>query len=137
MNPFWLSHHFDDELDRCYRVGSVPVCARCLGTYPVLFAVFFAQFALHAPLAHPWDLPVGTALVAPALLDWAFGRFHPHRFSNPWRTLTGVLLGVGLGRSLFIHVQRPLPAVLLAQAGLVTVVALPVILATYRRTRGR
>lgn len=134
---FWLSHHHDDELDRCYRVGRVFVCARCLGTYPILFAAIAAQLALHAPLAHPWDVAAGLALVAPATLDWAFGRFHPHRFSNPWRTFTGVLLGLGLGRSLFIHLQKPFPAVLLAQLLGVTVVALPVILASYRRHRQR
>ncbi len=137
MNTFWLSHHFDDELDRCYRFGRFHVCARCLGTYPVLVAAFAAQLALKAPLSHPLDLPVGLGLVVPAVLDWALGRFHPHRFTNPWRTFTGALLGLGLGRSLFIHVQRPLPAILLGQAALVTVVALPVILATYRRSRGR
>jgi uncharacterized membrane protein len=132
---FWLSHHGPEELDRCYRVGGVHLCARCLGTYPVLFAVLVAQFAWHAPLSHPLDLPIGVGLVLPATADWAFGRFHPHRFSNPWRTATGALLGVALGRSLFIHLQRPLPPVLLAQAAVVTIVALPVILATYLRGR--
>jgi uncharacterized membrane protein len=117
-------------------VGSVAVCARCLGTYPLLFAVLAAQLALRAPLAHPLDLLVGTALVVPATVDWAWGRFRPHAFSNAWRSFTGLLLGLGLARSLFIHVQRPLPAVLLAQFAVVTGVALPVILATYlRRTR--
>jgi uncharacterized membrane protein AbrB (regulator of aidB expression) len=48
------------------------------------------------------------------------------------RTLTGVLLGVALGRSLFVHFQRPLPQVLVWQAALVAVVALPVLLMTYR-----
>lgn len=132
---FWLSHHHDDELDRCYRFGAVHVCARCLGTYPVLFAAIAVQLAVRAPLSHPWDVPVGLALVAPATLDWAYGRFHPHRFSNPWRTFTGVLLGLGLGRSLFIHLQKPFPVVLLVQLLGVTAVALPVILATYRRHR--
>lgn len=132
---FWLSHHHADELDRCYRFGQVHVCARCLGTYPILFATIAVQFALRAPLSHGWDLPVGVALVAPATLDWAFGRFHPHRFSNVWRTFTGALLGLGLGRSLFIHLQKPFPPVLLAQLLGVTAVALPVILATYRRHR--
>lgn len=134
---FWLSHHHDDELDRCYRVGRVFICARCLGTYPILFAAIAAQLLLHAPLAHDWDVPVGLALIAPATIDWALGRFQPHRFSNPWRTFTGVLLGLGLGRSLFIHLQKPFPAVLLAQLLGVTAVALPVILATYRRHRQR
>jgi hypothetical protein len=102
----------------------------------VLAVTFAVQFVVRAPLEASWDLPVGLALTAPATLDWAFGRFRPTAFSNPWRTLTGVLLGLALGRSLFIHVQRPFPPLLLAQSALVTVVALPVILATYRRRRG-
>lgn len=134
---FWLSHHHADELDRCYRLGGVHVCARCLGTYPVLFAAIAAQFALRAPLEHPLDLAGGVALVVPATLDWAFGRFHPHRFSNAWRTFTGVLLGLGLSRSLFIHLQRPLPPVLLAQGAFVSLVALLVFLAAYMRRSGR
>lgn len=130
---FWLSHHHADELDRCWDVGGVKVCARCLGTYPVLFAAIALQLAQKAPLSHPLDLPLGLALVAPAVADWAYGRFFPHRFSNAWRTATGILLGLGLSRSLYIHLQKPLPAVLLAQLALVTVVATPVILKTYRR----
>lgn len=132
---FWLSHHPPEELDRCYRFGSVHLCARCLGTYPVMFAVIAVQLALHAPLEHPLDLPLCVALVLPATIDWAIGRFQPHRFSNLWRTSTGVLLGLGLGRSLFIHLQRPMPPALLAQAIVVTGVSLPVILTAYRRKR--
>ena len=41
---FWLSHHHPDEYDRCYAVAGVHVCARCLGTYPVLF--FFIAYQL-------------------------------------------------------------------------------------------
>jgi uncharacterized membrane protein len=134
---FWLSHHPPEEYDRCYRVGSLHVCARCLGVYPTLLLVLALLFVVRAPLEHPLDLPVVLGLTAPATLDWAFGRFRPHALSNPWRTFTGVLLGVALGRSLFIHLQRPFPTVLLAQFGLVTAIVLPVILTTYRgRPRG-
>ena len=132
---FLLSHHGADELDRTWRIFGVHFCARCLGTYPVLFAAFFAQFKLHSPLSHPYDVPAVTILFLPALFDWAYGRFRPHAFTNAWRTFTGVLLGLSLGRSLFIHVQRPFPPVLLIQLGLVTAVATPVILATYRRLK--
>ena len=130
---FWLSHHHAGELDRTFKFGGVHVCARCLGTYPTLFAVFFAQLKAHAPLAHELDVPLCTALFLPALADWAYGRFRPHAFSNAWRLLTGVVLGLSLGRSLFIHVQKPFPLVLLIQLGLVAAVAIPVFLATYRR----
>jgi hypothetical protein len=130
---FWLSHHPPEELDRAWKVGGIHLCARCLGTYPVLFAAIAAQFGFHAPLQHPVDLPIALGFLVPALADWAWGRFHPHAFSNTWRTFTGVLLGLALGRTLFIHLQRPLPLSLLWQMGLVTGVATPVILATYRR----
>lgn len=132
---FWLSHHHPDEWDRCYLVGPVRVCARCLGVYPTLAVAVVAQVAFGAPLDHPGDLPFVLGLTAPATLDWAFGRFRPHALTNLWRTFTGVVLGLALGRSLFIHLQRPFPVVLLLQMVLVTAVAAPVILATYRRSR--
>lgn len=112
------------------------MCARCLGLYPTLLLTLVGSFALRAPLEHPLDVPVCLALTLPATLDWAFGQLRPLAGSNPWRTLTGVLLGLALGRSLFIHLQRPFPKVLIVQLVLVTAVALPVILATYRRSRG-
>ena len=130
---FWLSHHHPEELDRAWKIGGIHVCARCLGTYPVLFAAIAAQISLRAPLDHPLDIPIALGLLVPALFDWAYGRFRPHAFSNSWRTFTGVLLGLALARSLFIHFQRPLPLPLLLQMGLVTGVATPVILTTYRR----
>lgn len=135
MNVFWLSHHHTDELDRTVKIAGVHLCARCLGTYPVMFIALMAQFKLHAPLSHELDVPLTTALFLPALADWAYGRFRPHAFNNGWRLLTGVALGLSLGRSLFIHLQKPFPLVLLIQMALVTAVATPVILATYRRVK--
>lgn len=132
---FWLSHHPHSELDRCYSLGSVHFCARCVGTYPVMGLFLGLQIAWHFPLETRWDIPVGLGLLIPATLDWAWGRFQPHRFSNAWRTFTGGLLGLGLARSVYIHFHRPLPLLLCLQAMLVTVVALPVILTNYRRRR--
>ena len=134
---FWLSHHPPEEFDRCYRFGSLHVCARCLGTYPTMLLGIALQLVFRAPLEHPLDVPLGVALVLPATLDWAGGRFDPHRFSNGWRKATGVLLGLGLARSLFIHLQQPFPLVLIVQALVVTGVAVPVILTAYRRKRRR
>lgn len=132
---FWLSHHHAEEYNRTYLLGGVRVCARCLGTYPVLLAVMVALFKLRAPLSWPWDVPGVLGLTLPALVDWAVGRFRPASGSNAVRTLTGVLLGVAPGRSLYVHVQRPLPPVLVWQAALVAGVALPVLLATTRGPR--
>jgi uncharacterized membrane protein len=130
---FWLSHHPPEELHRACRLGGVHVCARCLGVYPVLLAGLLAQFALRTPLWHRWDVGLVVLLTLPALLDWAYGRFRTHAFGNLWRLSTGVLLGVALSRSLYVHLQRPLPAPLLVQGALVTAVVLAVILAICAR----
>jgi len=135
--PFWLSHHHPEEWNRTYPVAGVRLCARCLGTYPVLFAAIALQFALHAPLVWAYDGVWSLGLLLPALVDWAYGRFRPQAGSNALRTVTGVMLGLALARTLYIHVQRPLPLWLLVQAGVVTGIAVPVILLTYRANRGR
>ena len=132
---FWLSHHHEDEYNRTYLLGGVRVCARCLGTYPVLVAVMMGLFALRAPLAWPWDVPVVLGLTLPALVDWAVGRFRPASGTNAVRTLTGVLLGAALGRSLFVHLQKPLPPMLVWQGALVLLVALPVLFLSSRGSR--
>ncbi len=134
---FWLSHHHPEEYNRTYVLGGVRVCARCLGTYPVLLAVLVGLIAVRAPLAWRWDVPVVLGLTLPALVDWAVGRFRPASGSNAVRTLTGVLLGVALGRSLSVHMQKPLPPVLLWQGALVLAVALPVLALTWRRSQDR
>ena len=124
---FWLSHHGKDERNRTYRFGAVRVCARCLGTYPALLAALVLQFAMGVPNAWREDVPWALVLTLPALLDWAHGRFHPGGGSNGFRTATGILLGLALGRTLYLHFQRPFPLPLLLQGVLVTTVALPVI----------
>lgn len=133
--PFWLSHHPEPEYVRTYRVGSVRLCARCLGTYPVLFAAIAAQVATRAPLQSRFDGALAVGLLLPALIDWAYGQFRPLAGSNAQRTFTGVLLGVALGRTLYVHLQEPLPPYLLAQAALVTAVALPVIVLRLTRRK--
>jgi uncharacterized membrane protein len=133
-SPFWLSHHASDQFNRCYRVGPVHICARCLGTYPTLFAFILFQFAQHVPLTHELDF-LAIFLVIPATLDWAIGQFKPNLFSNLYRTLTGILLGIALGRSLFVHIQRPLPEILLFQLGFILTAVTLVFFIRYARSR--
>ena len=126
MDAFWLSHHHPSEWSRTVRPFGVRVCARCLGTYPVLFAVVAAQVWLHAPPERPGEWRAGVGLLLPALADWCVGRLSPASGTNGWRLLTGALLGLGLGRALYLHVAvQPFPKVLLWQLGLSLAVAGP------------
>jgi uncharacterized membrane protein len=106
--PFWLTHHTPDGFNRCVAVGPLRVCARCLGTYPTALLLMGWQW-----LKKDWQVSssdtVFVALAAmPALVDWAFGQFYPQRGTNLWRVLTGVGLGLGIGRALFLHLREPL-----------------------------
>ena len=55
---FWLSHHTPEEWHRCYQVGPIRFCARCLGVYPTMLIGIVALFVFRAPLDSPLDLPV-------------------------------------------------------------------------------
>jgi len=107
---FLLSHHREHELHRCYAVQGQFLCARCTGLYPVVLLVWVAQFVFHAP---PREMAIERWIVLglslPAMVDWMLGQFWPHAFSNVWRTFTGGLLGLALGRMLYIHMREPFP----------------------------
>jgi hypothetical protein len=93
----------------------------------VLFAALAAQGVLRAPPERAGEWRVGVGLLLPALADWSVGRLAPGSGSNAGRLLTGALLGLGLGRALYLHVAvRPFPSVLLWQLGLSLAVAVPV-----------
>lgn len=132
---FWLSHHRTEQLERAYAVGDLHLCARCVGTYPVLVAGFLLLFAVRAPLSWRFDVPFAVALTVPALADWAVGQFRPRGGSNLRRTLSGALLGIALARTLYVHVQRPLPPALVAQLALALLIAMPVLVFASWRAR--
>lgn len=112
--PFWISHHGEDELSRCVRIGRFDVCARCLGLYPPLLVLLAVEAIVKAPgftRADAIAIPLATL---PALLDWARGRFAPKSGSNAVRLATGALLSLALARSLWLHFATPLHPVTLA-----------------------
>jgi uncharacterized membrane protein len=99
---FLLAHHFEADLDRCVRLGPVPVCARCLALYPVLLATFAMNFLLAAPRELAID-PLWIFLPPwPAYVDWAAGRYDPRSGTNARRLVTGAFAGLGLGRLLYV-----------------------------------
>jgi uncharacterized membrane protein len=106
--PFWLSHHRSEEAYKCFNVGGLHVCSRCLGTYPVLFAALVVQ--LKRPLAPPAlgiDPWLFFALPVPAVLDWSVGQLTRWRGNNLLRLLSGCLLGAGIGRCIYVNMRHP------------------------------
>ena len=128
--PLWLSHHRDEHLDRTIRLGRHHVCARCLGAYPAAALTLLAQLVVGAKVAWRFDGLWALALLVPALVDWSVGAFKPHSGTNAKRLVTGVLAGLALGRTLYVHLLQPFHRWLVWQLALVTAVALPVIVLT-------
>jgi hypothetical protein len=119
---FLLAHHRPEEHDRCYAVGGLHLCARCAGLYPALALVLALQLTgvvgtIRAQWAVLYLLPM------PAIFSWARRRLTGSAGSNPVSTVTGALLGVALGRGIFVYLHDHGSVAFWAQAaGLVVVV---------------
>lgn len=133
--PFLLSHHPPSGYDRCVRVGGLHLCARCLGLYPTMFAALAVQIALRSPMAWPGDPWLAFLLPVPALVDWARGKFDPRSGTNASRLLTGTLLGISLGRTLYLHLRKPGFPLTMAQLGVLTAAFLGVEVASRLRRK--
>lgn len=127
---YWrlLAHQHPSHAERCVWLPlghlRLALCSRCLGLYPVLFAAFFLQFLFG--VERSWgiiDWFVVLVLAAPALLDWGASRLR-WAGRNDLRIVTGALLGLALGRSLYIYVADPLSELVWIQLGLLAVGAL-------------
>ncbi len=136
QTPFVLSHHHPDGYHRCVRIAGLHVCARCLGLYPTMFAVIGVQIALRAGKVWPWDLVLVCLTTLPVLVDWARGRLDSATGTNASRLVTGMLLGIGLGRTLYLHLREPGHPLAMAHFGAMAAVFL-VVEAVVRLRRGR
>lgn len=103
--PHLLSHHLPSERHRCYAPvvfgRRIYVCARCLGIYPGIIAVFSAALLKGGAMGHPLaSLPVVLLFPLPTLVDWSLTTFIDRRGYNTIRTATGFLLGFGYASGL-------------------------------------
>jgi hypothetical protein len=74
----------------------------------VLFLALAVQ--LHrpfAPLHVDWDSVIFWACPVPAVVDWSIGQLTTWRGSNALRVLSGALLGVALGRTVYVNMRHP------------------------------
>ena len=117
---FFLAHHYSQQLDRCYlawfRGRPVWFCARCVGLYPTLILVLLILIGVDVEEG-PWDIFWVYLTPLPALVDWSRSRILGRLGSNRLRTMTGVLLGLGLARTIFLNMKNPAHWLLISQVG--------------------
>ena len=102
---FTLSHHYSHQYNRCYKIGRLHFCARCLGLYPILLIFIFLQFYIEiSPL---WESVLLFLFPMPALIDWSIAVLIQNKGLNSIRTSTGFLLGLSLGRLIYLHIIHP------------------------------
>ena len=97
--PLWLTHHHEEQLDRCWRAGNTLVCRRCTLLWPLAFAVMVAaSFGSWWPgSADSWLLVV---LPLPGVIEFALEHFGVVRYSRTRQLLLTVLVAIGVGRLL-------------------------------------
>jgi uncharacterized membrane protein len=122
MRPLYLlplSHHREDQAHRCVHLPlggrKLALCARCLSLYPVMALALALQWTFSLGPAGKVDILIAMGLAIPGLLDWGEGVLDPRSGNNARRLITGAMLGVALGRSLWLHVQDPLGELLWIQ----------------------
>lgn len=119
-----LAHSYRGDVSRCVKLPvargkSVAICARCLGLYPTLFAMIAVQIGVEPRPSEVLDWWITIAGVCPALVDWGLSRLSIWSGSNLSRTITGMLAGGALSRSLYLYFREPVNEVLGVQLMLV------------------
>jgi hypothetical protein len=135
LSKLLLAHHGPEEYDRCYLVGRVHLCARCAGLYPALALMLALEISgVVRDVRVEWALLY--VLPLPAVVSWARRRLAGASGSNPLATVTGALLGIALGRGIFLYLEnRASPCFWSQAAGLALAVVLVETVRWLRRRR--
>jgi hypothetical protein len=97
----WLAHHWpQDYHERCFRLGSRPVCRRCGALYPLSFVVAAASVAGRPPWPphlDPWLVWLLSVPATVAYVGEALGWF---RYRARWQVAGTLLAALAFGRAL-------------------------------------
>lgn len=108
---FLFSHHAPEQHDHCVFVPlpgarRLPLCARCLAIYPLMFVVLVLQLAGKLDLAwtDPWLV---IAFPLPTVVEFLLEHTGRIRATNGLRTLAGLPLGIAMGRMFARYLADP------------------------------
>lgn len=103
--PLWLSHHHDDQLERCVTLGRFHVCRRCIVLYTAALVTLVAALWLNwsggAAVVAMWVLPL------PAAVEWFAELSGRWRYSIPRQVATTAAAGIALGLAFAAHFRSP------------------------------
>ena len=102
---YLLAHHFPERYCRTFTIrtrrGTIHLCARCTGQVAGLVASLALAFLLDFGLRHVpgtlWSLGLLAVLPAPAAIDWTAQSLGLRESRNDIRSVTGGLMGAGIG----------------------------------------
>lgn len=134
--PFWLTHHVEDQHDRCSRVGSTLVCRRCLVTYPVAILLMGLSLAgFHWPLS--WDPFLLWVLPAPAIADFVAENLGLVRYSPRRQVALSMIGAVAFGRGLGRYLETNSDRLFWTVSIVYSLVMVGAVVLGHRRTRNR
>ncbi len=110
--PYLLSHHSEENLDRCYKVTPIGrefyLCSRCTGIYTGLLLAFASFTALSS-----FSVSTVFLLAFPTILEKYMTDIQGYNSRNLLRTFNGILLGFGYVWGIKLFAQNPFdPAII-------------------------
>jgi uncharacterized membrane protein len=96
-----LSHHEPPFMHRCWRFSirgrSLYICARCSALLIGILLALIIQFNIFYIVLTPLTFLGAFVLSLPAVFDWSTQTLGLRESRNPFRALTGLLLGYAVG----------------------------------------
>ncbi len=106
-----LAHHYEEDLDHCYKLTTKKrdfyLCARCIGLYPALFFTMILVFSGVFKISPERSYDLMAICCGLGIFEWGIVRLGFWEGKNFLRTITGVIIGIGMGIGLPPYFQRP------------------------------
>lgn len=132
--PLWLSHHHDDQLDRCVVVGGHHVCRRCLWFWPAVFAVVALSLA-----GFRWPTAIDPVLLVllpvPVVVEWWLEQLQVVAYSPTRQVMLSLLAAPAVGVGLARYLETPGDRLFWSVVGAYAVVCAVPALIRWRRDR--
>lgn len=92
-----LSHHHEDQAERCQQVFGLSVCRRCLIIYPLSLLIGVTLNTILSPLSESFAWTLVLLLPAPATFEHMGELSGTLPYAQTRATVLNVLMGIGIG----------------------------------------